>query len=246
MNTRIQVEHGVTEKVTGIDIVKEQLLIVSGNKLTYSQEEIKISGYAIEARVYAENPLNSFIPVSGELVKIEFPKMEGSRIDTHLQLPHHLPAEYDALLAKLIGFGESREMAKKQLEFLLNNTVLLGLPNTIPFLVNLLNEKEYIENQISTDFIENNYNRFSYKLTEQFVEAQFFVQIFYLIYHFQLKKVIPDNVWLQIGNLKNTQSLIITINGTPQKVVCTNYGEKINVVAGNKQVLVEKFWFKPG
>ena len=113
MNTRIQVEHGVTEIVTGIDIVKEQLLIASGKKLSFSQEEIKISGFAIEARVYAENPLNNFIPVSGELVKIKFPETTGSRIDTHLQLPHHLPAEYDALLAKLIGFGESREMAKK-------------------------------------------------------------------------------------------------------------------------------------
>jgi len=155
INTRIQVEHPVTEFVTGIDIVKEQIKIGAGEKLQYRQEDINFNGHSIECRINSEDPDNNFMPSAGTIVAYNVPGGPGLRIDTHIYSPYQIPASYDSLLAKLISYGKDREESINRMKRALDEFVIEGVNTTIPFHKKVLNNPIFIEGNYNTGFIEN-------------------------------------------------------------------------------------------
>jgi len=153
MNTRLQVEHPVTELVTGIDLVDWQLRIASGEPLPCLQEEINLDGHAIEVRIYAEDPLNDFMPQTGKIQYFEPYENEGVRIDHGLHSGCHITPYYDAMLAKLICWGRNREEARRRLIKALTQTRILGLTTNKGFLIDLLEEEAFIRGDTTTAFI---------------------------------------------------------------------------------------------
>jgi len=154
MNTRIQVEHPVTEWVTGIDLVKMQILIAMGEKLSHTQEEINFKGHAIEVRVNAEDPDNGFIPNPGKIEFLHFPGGPGVRIDTHIYQGYTIPPYYDSLIGKLIVHDEDRSSAIKRLYRALEETIIKGVKTTVPFYLKLLKNEDFQKGNIDTHFLE--------------------------------------------------------------------------------------------
>ncbi|TES92959.1 MAG: acetyl-CoA carboxylase biotin carboxylase subunit [Candidatus Cloacimonadota bacterium] len=153
MNTRIQVEHPVTEFVTGVDLLKEQIRIASGEKLSFSQKDIKVRGCAIEARINAEDPENNFLPSIGKIDGFHIPGGPGIRVDTHLYSGYTIPRYYDSLIAKLISYGKDREEAITRLRRALKEFVIEGIKTTIPFHLKLLDNKDFISGNIHTGLV---------------------------------------------------------------------------------------------
>lgn len=154
MNTRIQVEHPVTEWVTGIDLVKMQILIAMGEKIPYTQEEINFSGHAIEVRINAEDPDNGFIPSPGEIEFLHFPGGPGVRIDTHIYQGYKIPPYYDSLIGKLIVHDKDRMSAIRRLYRALEETIIKGVKTTVPFYMKLLENEDFQRGNIDTHFLE--------------------------------------------------------------------------------------------
>jgi len=154
MNTRIQVEHPVTELVTGMDLISEQLRIAGGEKLKFSQEEIKIEGHAIECRINAEDPSHNFRPSPGKITGWLPPGGPGVRVDSHVYTGYDIPPFYDSLIGKLIVWGRDREAALKRMERALNECAVTGITTTIDFHLNLLKRKEFVKGDVHTKFVE--------------------------------------------------------------------------------------------
>ena len=157
MNTRIQVEHPVTEAVTGLDLVAWQLRIAAGEKLPIAQEEVTLAGHAIEARLYAEDPYEDFLPRSGTIVAWQPAEADGVRIDHGLACGQEVSPFYDPLLAKVIGFGASREEARRRLLAALADTTVLGIDTNRTFLIDLLRAPAFIDGETTTDFISRHF-----------------------------------------------------------------------------------------
>jgi acetyl-CoA carboxylase biotin carboxylase subunit len=151
MNTRIQVEHGVTELVTGVDIVREQLRIASGEPLSVSQADIRFTGHAIECRVNAESG-RGFRPVAGTIDRLFLPGGPGVRVDTHLFSGYTVPAHYDSLMAKVMTFGTDREEAIARMKRALQETVTRGVDNTVPVLLDVMNDPAFASGDFHTDY----------------------------------------------------------------------------------------------
>lgn len=154
MNTRIQVEHPVTEQVTGIDIIREQIKIAYGEKLDLTQEDIGITGHAIECRINAENPRENFRPCPGKIETYFAPGGYGIRIDTHIYADYTVPATYDSMVGKLIVWGKDRTEAIGRMRRALDEMVILGIDTNIDFHKEILNNEEFNKNKIDTSFIE--------------------------------------------------------------------------------------------
>ena len=154
MNTRIQVEHPVTEAVTGIDVVKEQLRIASGERLQYKQDDIKFSGCAIECRINAEDPDNDFMPSPGKITTLDLPGGRGVRIDTHVYQGYSIPPYYDSMIAKLIVHGKDRNEAITICRRALDEFIVDPIKTTIPFHKKVMNNPLFIKGKYSTDFID--------------------------------------------------------------------------------------------
>jgi acetyl-CoA carboxylase biotin carboxylase subunit len=159
MNTRIQVEHPVTEMVYNIDLIKEQIRIASGEKLRIKQSEIRSSGHAIECRINAEDPMNNFLPSPGEVTYLHLPGGPGLRVDTHLYDSYIVPPFYDSLIAKLIVHARNREEAIRRLNRSLDEFVIEGIKTTIPFHKYVINTPEFQKGEFDTHFIENIYDK---------------------------------------------------------------------------------------
>ena len=155
MNTRLQVEHGITEVVTNRDLVREQILIAAGERLSFKQEDVKISGHAIECRVNAENPDKDFMPCPGEIEGYIAPGGFGVRVDSHVYTNYKIPPNYDSMIAKVITRGETREEARIRMIRALNEYVILGVKTTIPFHKKILRNGAFIKNTYSTSFVED-------------------------------------------------------------------------------------------
>ncbi len=156
MNTRIQVEHPVTEAITGIDLVEEQILIASGNMLRYSPEQVKINGHAIECRIYAEDPEAGFIPLPGKMTCYRQPEEDGVRVDAAYDNNGEVSGRYDPMLAKLITHGSNREDARKKMVSALHNFGIHGIKNNISFLLGILGNEDFITSRFSTTWCEEN------------------------------------------------------------------------------------------
>ena len=158
MNTRIQVEHPVTEWVTGVDIVKEQLLIASGEKLNYSQSDIEVKGHAIECRINAENPEKNFMPCPGTITDLNLPGGNGVRIDTAVYTGYKIPPVYDSMIAKIIVHAENREAAIAKMKSALEECVIDGVDTNIDFLYQILENENFINGDFDTSFIKKEFD----------------------------------------------------------------------------------------
>lgn len=154
MNTRVQVEHPVTEMVTGVDIIKEQIKIAYGLPLEISQEDIKINGHSIECRINAENPELNFRPSPGNISNLLVPGGYGTRIESHIYTGYTIPSNYDSMIGKLIVWGENREEAINRMYRALDEFLITGIDTNIEFQMEILQNDKFIKNEIDTSFIE--------------------------------------------------------------------------------------------
>jgi acetyl-CoA carboxylase biotin carboxylase subunit len=154
MNTRIQVEHPVTEMITGLDLIAEQIRIAQGDKLRVNQEQIVLRGHAIECRINAEDPDRNFRPHPGRINGYLPPGGPGVRMDSHVYTDYEIPAYYDSLIGKLIVWGENREMAIKRMKRALLECAITGVPTTIAFHQKILDNAAFLSGEVYTNFIE--------------------------------------------------------------------------------------------
>jgi acetyl-CoA carboxylase, biotin carboxylase subunit len=154
MNTRIQVEHPVTEMVTGIDLIKEQIRVASGEKLNIKQDDVTFTGWAIECRINAENPEKNFMPSAGKINMYLPPGGLGVRIDSAAYPGYTIPPYYDSMIAKVITYGNTREEAIAKMKRALSEFVIEGIHTTIPFHLKLLDHEKFVEGQFNTKFLE--------------------------------------------------------------------------------------------
>ena len=154
MNTRVQVEHPVTEMVTGIDLIKEQIHIAADEPLSFRQKQITISGHAIECRINAEDPSNNFCPSPGKITGFHMPGGPGIRVDSHAYSEYVVPPYYDSLLAKLIVHDKNREDAMAKMRSALEEFIIEGIPTSIPLQQMILNDHDFISGVIHTGMLE--------------------------------------------------------------------------------------------
>jgi acetyl-CoA carboxylase biotin carboxylase subunit len=154
MNTRIQVEHPVTEMVTGIDLIKEQILVAAGEKLSFKQDDIKSVGHSIECRVNAEDPDNNFMPCPGKIIAFYPPGGFGVRVDTHIYPGYNIPSFYDSMIAKLIVHGKNRHEAIQKMQRALDEFILEPIKTTIPLHKRILQNPTFLKGKVYTNFIE--------------------------------------------------------------------------------------------
>lgn len=154
MNTRIQVEHPVTEMVTGVDLIKEQIKVASGEKLNFTQNDVTFSGWSIECRINAENPEKNFMPSAGKINMYLPPGGLGVRVDSAAYPGYMIPPYYDSMIAKVITYGNTREEAISRMKRALSEFVVEGVHTTIPFHLKLLSHENFVEGQFNTKFLE--------------------------------------------------------------------------------------------
>jgi len=157
MNARVQVEHPITEMVTGVDIVQKQIEIAAGEPLNLTQEDVTPRGHAIECRIYAEDPEHNFMPSPGKILALDEPSGPGIRVDSGVYAGYTVPLEYDPILAKLIVFGEDRESARRRMISALDQYAVLGIRTPIAYLRDILSHQAFIAGETQTDFIPKHF-----------------------------------------------------------------------------------------
>lgn len=159
MNTRIQVEHPITEMVTGLDLIKEQIRIASGEKMQYKQKDITFTGHSLEARINAENPEKNFMPCPGTIEELHLPGGNGVRVDTALYSGYTVPQSYDSMIAKVIVHGNNRDESIAKMKSALAEFVISGIDTNIDFILKILNNETFIKNTYDTSFIEKEFEK---------------------------------------------------------------------------------------
>ena len=158
MNTRLQVEHPVTEMITGIDLVQEQISIAEGKKLSFTQEDLQINGHSIEVRVYAEDPENDFLPDVGKLTTYQSPKGIGVRVDDGFEEGMEVPIHYDPMLSKLITHGKDRQEAISRMLNAIDNYHIEGVKNSLPLVKYVLQHPVFLDGSFTTRFMEDHFD----------------------------------------------------------------------------------------
>ncbi|MEG2017495.1 MAG: acetyl-CoA carboxylase biotin carboxylase subunit [Clostridium sp.] len=153
MNTRIQVEHPVTEMVTGIDLIKEQIKVAAGKKLSFSQEDVKLQGHSIECRINAENPAKNFMPCPGEITRLHIPGGNGIRLDSAVYQNYVIPHSYDSMVGKLIVHGTTREEAINKMKSALSEFIIEGVETNIDLQLEILSNQKFISGDFDTSFL---------------------------------------------------------------------------------------------
>jgi acetyl-CoA carboxylase biotin carboxylase subunit len=161
MNTRIQVEHPVTEMITGVDLVAQQLLIARGQPLAFKQTDLKLHGHAIECRINAESPQHGFRPCPGDIAEWQAPKGLGIRVDSHCYSGYFVPPYYDSLLAKLITHGSDRAEAANRMKEALASFRVRGIDTGISFLQTVIDDAEYHGGKVNTRWLEKKLEEYS-------------------------------------------------------------------------------------
>lgn len=154
MNTRIQVEHPVTEMVTGVDLIKEQIRVAAGEKLSLTQDEVTFTGWSIECRINAEDPNKKFMPSPGKVETYLPPGGLGVRVDSAVYQGYVISPFYDSMVAKLITYGATREEAISRMKRALSEFVIEGVKTTIPFHLKLLDHEKFVDGDFNTKFLE--------------------------------------------------------------------------------------------
>jgi acetyl-CoA carboxylase biotin carboxylase subunit len=166
MNTRLQVEHPVTEMITGLDLVEQQVKIARGEALSFKQEDLKINGHAVELRVYAEDPLNEFLPSIGKITRYVRPEGEGIRLDDAYEEGMEIPIYYDPMISKLVAYGKNRIEAIEKMKEAISKYEIEGFASTLPFGIFVMNHPDFISAHFDTHFVKDNFSK------EQAVEWQ--------------------------------------------------------------------------
>ena len=205
MNTRIQVEHPVTEMITGVDIVKEQIRVAQNLPLAWSQGDLSIHGHAIEARIYAENPENNFLPSPGKMDLFSFPTMENLRTDYGVQSGDTISPDYDPMIAKIAGWGPDRLQAIDQLKKGLEQTHIVGIRHNKAYLLKVLEQPSMMENQFSTHFIAENHKELLNKLEIQKHKADkdLLAAAYIFIHSYDTVGLNPSSIWKNLGYWRN-------------------------------------------
>lgn len=157
MNTRIQVEHGVTELVTGLDLIKEQIRVAAGEPLSVTQDQVSLWGHAIECRINAENPKKNFMPCPGKITSLHLPGGNGVRIDTAVYHDYTIPANYDSMIAKVMVKDRDRDSAIAKMRSVLGELIVEGIETNIDFQYEILNHEDFQAGNFTTQFIEENF-----------------------------------------------------------------------------------------
>ena len=159
MNTRLQVEHPVTEMITGVDLVEQQIRVARGEKLAFSQEDLSINGHAVELRVYAEDPMDNFLPSVGKLVVYSRPSGDGVRVDDGFESGMDIPIYYDPMIAKLITYGPTRGAAIAKMKQAIADFKIVGPQTTLPFGEFVMNHEAFISGNIDTHFVKKHFTK---------------------------------------------------------------------------------------
>jgi 3-methylcrotonyl-CoA carboxylase alpha subunit len=217
MNTRIQVEHPVTEMVTGIDIVEEQIHIASGSPLRLTQEEVRQHGHAIECRIYAEDPANNFQPSPGVMTLYREPEIPGIRIDTGITVNTEIKSSFDPMICKLVVWGKDRHDARQTMISALHEYVIHGISTNILYLTRLLQSDAFAGNTISTRFCDDHTAQLIAEINEERAAIPLSVPVSgYLISTLTSKEEVfrnpcdPNNIWRTIGYWRNRMEIRMT------------------------------------
>ncbi len=215
MNTRIQVEHPVTELTTGVDLVAEQLKIAAGQPLSFQQEDIKQKGHAIECRIYAESPENNFLPSPGQITYFSPPKAPNYRLDTFVDGPTQIQSSYDPMIAKLVVYGKDREQARKDSIEALKHFAIHGIDTNIPYLLHLLKSEDFQQNKISTKYCDQETPRL---LDEMQADKKDFPRLpiiaaglAYDLIAQDGSEVLVNNVWQEMGYWRLLPAINLTL-----------------------------------
>ena len=211
MNTRIQVEHPVTEETTGIDIVKEQILIAEGKSLSLSQIDVKQSGHAIELRVYAEDPENNFIPSPGKIIKYSYDRSLDIRLDdSGLHDNSEVTGDFDPMIGKIIAHGNTREEAISKLIAFLENYSVFGIKSNVSFLFGMLRHPDFINNRINTRYIDNSLSRLNQDINQQKVDANTIIPLAGALMQSLQINSNTASVWNEIGYWRHIKEIPVT------------------------------------
>ncbi len=243
MNPRIQVEHVVTEEVTGIDIVSEQIRIASGLSLSISQDEVIIKGHAIELRIYAEDPSQNFTPSSFPVISVNFPKQSNLRIETDITCNQQIMTQFDPLLLKVIAAGKDRESAIKLLRTEIKNLNIIGPETNTRYLEAILSHPEYKQNNITVEFCKDNHKLLIDNYIKQLNPDHLHFLIALSIEKFYFTHVRPEtsDPWKYLGYWRVTDQIIrLGINGKLVSVeICLRDTAKAAYILNGT-----KHWFK--
>ncbi len=243
MNTRIQVEHPVTEMRTGIDIVEEQIRIARGKEMGWTQEMIQPQGHAIELRIYAEDPTNGFLPTPGKVTAYHEPQVRGARVDSSIDGTCTISEAYDPMIAKLTCHGKDRQNALETAQHALKEFIIQGLTTNKAYLWEVIKNEDFVANHIDTAFcnthqqdllkaLENSRNNLNVND----------IAISFLMYDFCKKQVeqSPENVWEQIGYWRYHMHLTVDVEGSRIPVnICAAEAGKIKGKVGETPFQVE-------
>ncbi|MBQ8761483.1 MAG: biotin/lipoyl-binding protein [Bacteroidales bacterium] len=222
MNTRIQVEHPVTEQRTGIDIVEEQIRIARGKVMGYTQDSIIANGHAIECRIYAEDPENDFMPAPAQLTLYHEPQMRGVRIDSSIDRPTSISDSYDPMISKLICHGKNREAAIEITKNALKNYIVQTRKTNIPYLQSIIDNKDFLENKIDTSYCEKHQDELVAAMHQMRNDVKKEdVAALFLFYDFNklfLDHQEVDNVWQEIGYWRYDMNIIVDVDGVSYNV----------------------------
>lgn len=214
MNTRIQVEHPVTEMITDSDLVSLQIQVAAGNKLSIKQEDIRISGHAIEVRLCAEDAENNFKPSAGQLLLWRIPELTQFRNETFVTEGMTISPNYDSLISKFIVWGENRESAVDRMQQVLAQTSISGVHTNLPFLSGLIDSDVIRNNEIYTRFVDENLDALNIQIQEekQHIDQHHLV-IAYLIFHFYQANNSGNSIWNQIGFWRLNSTFEVSVEG---------------------------------
>jgi 3-methylcrotonyl-CoA carboxylase alpha subunit len=236
MNTRIQVEHPVTEMITGIDIVKEQIRIAEGNAIEWKQKDIEITGHAIEARIYAEDPANNFLPSPGKVQHFNYSANKDFRIDAGIQSGDSISTDYDPLIAKAVAWNENRNKAINSLINNLSKITITGIRNNLNYLSEILSSEPFTENYFTTNYIDHNNHVFINQLEEKrkSIDYRYLIAAYIFIHSFPANKTISEQAWKQIGYWRPYMQWRIHLPEKDTLVHFTRQGQTLSINTGTE------------
>jgi acetyl/propionyl-CoA carboxylase alpha subunit len=215
MNTRIQVEHPVTEMITGADLVSMQLSVAAGNPLVLKQEQIQILGHAIEGRLCAEDAEHQFQPSAGKLDLYRTPDHEYLRVETFVHEGLTVSAGYDSLLAKIVVSGATREEAIHRFQEVLQETVLSGIKTNLPFLAELAGSETFRKNEVYTKYIDENLDEINLRIQERKQQIdQNKIVLAFVVHHFFKPERAGNSVWNQVGYWRQLSQVQVEMEQT--------------------------------
>ena len=238
MNTRIQVEHPVTELRTGIDIVEEQIRIARGKEMGWTQESIQPHGHAIELRIYAENPENGFLPTPGKVTAYHEPQVRGARVDSSIDGSCTISEAYDPMIAKLSCHAKDRQAALETAQRALKDFIIQGLTTNKAYLWEVVKNADFVENKIDTGFCASHHESLLKALSDSRNNLNINdIAVSFLMFDFCKKHIEqhPENVWEEIGYWRYNMQLVVDVESKkiPVRIFATESGKIKGTVDGH-------------